>query len=228
MKKTALTCALLCALLSTAFALTPAERKQLQEIQGYVRQGQIEYQQAMSAVGEADQRASLAEEHAATTDTAIENVRKDIKAAHDREVTLGKDNAKMKPVYDECVSKWGIGAILFGIKRLTRNLLITALVGAALVAILYGLSFAFPIFGVALAAVTRIFRTIFRALAATMHRLTLHLHPAANLSSWFTSAPPSNATPAPPPPPVVELLVAAPPPAAPPPPEPPAPTGPAA
>jgi hypothetical protein len=150
--------------------LTPNERKAVQLAQQELRQGQADYAAAKAALAAADQRAADAQVHAATTDQKLGEAQKQFD-------TVNKDNVRMKPVYDQCTSKWGIGAIIFGVKDLAKHLMWVAIGGVALIIALYALSFAFPIFGVILAAVVRFFTMIFHGINAALRALEAHLKP---------------------------------------------------
>ncbi len=115
MKRLAYILAILC--VGTALALTPNERKMVQKIKAEVEEGQADYDAARAGWARADKKAADAEGHAAETEGKLAKAQGDF----DR---VNKDNKRMQPVYDECTSKWGLGAIWFGIKDLTKHLLI--------------------------------------------------------------------------------------------------------
>jgi hypothetical protein len=212
-----------------AFALTPSERDTLKQVQAYVRQGQVEYNAAMESAAEADQRAadayaqaSLAKQHADDTDKAVGVVKKQIDDAHNREVALKKDNDKMKPVYDQVNSKWGLGAFAYGFKVLSRHLLIMA---AVIIVLIIGCVIAAAIFPEVLVP---IFAGIFHVIGIVFHIIGYFVDkglraiamlfrksppPTPPLSMPTTQAvPPPNTTPAPAPAPATQP--ATPPPAA--------------
>lgn len=71
--------------------------------------------------------------------------------------TLTKSTAKDKAIVEQVNSYWGLGAFAYGAVRLVKHLLIMAAVIAGLVVILFGLSFAFPVIGVAFRAIGPLF-----------------------------------------------------------------------
>src|SRR6267378_3899391 len=136
MKKYFATYSLLFVFATSAFALTPNERKIVQHAQSTLRQAITQYNDAQAKVATADQqiaaadqRAAEAAAHAKTTDDAIGVLQKDIKAAHDREVALKAENDKMKPVYDKVRSYWGLGGVVYGIQLFAKHLFWVALGG---------------------------------------------------------------------------------------------------
>src|SRR5437868_3630217 len=99
-----------------SFGLTPAERTVVQRAQIQLRQGKADYAAAKNALAAADQKAADAQAHATATDAANAQLTKDVKTFSDKADSIAKERDKMKPVYDQCTAKWGIGAIIFGIK----------------------------------------------------------------------------------------------------------------
>lgn len=118
---------------------------------------------AKLALREATERLRVSQEYAVWADTELANAWRyekevgervstlsgQIDAAHKHEKELADWQAKYEPVIKQ-VNKWfGVGAIIYGVKKLAGNLLILAAVLALATGIIYALSFAFPIFGIA-------------------------------------------------------------------------------
>jgi hypothetical protein len=100
--------------------------------QQQLHEGMSQFEQAQSKVAEADQRAASAEQHARATDGYAKVLEGRVNEAYTRELTLAKDNAKIKPVYEQCTKWWGLGAILYGFGQLAKHLLILAAVLAVM------------------------------------------------------------------------------------------------
>lgn len=148
----------------SASALTPQERKIIQAAQVQIEQAMVDYAATKSALTDAQQQAAEAEGHAAQTDKDAGVLKKQVDDAYAREKALALDNARMKPVYDECTSKWGLGAIFYGIKELVKHLFIAAIVVVILIVGIMVLSFFFPLIGVIFGAVIRGVSSVFRIL----------------------------------------------------------------
>lgn len=135
----------------------------VQTIKAQVEEGQTNYNAARAGWNSADQKAAAADAHAAETDLKLGDAQKKFDA-------VNKDNAKMRPVYLECTSKWGLGAIFFGIRDLIKHLLILAAVLAVLAIGIWILSIASPaaapVITLALRAVGGVFSTAGRGIAA--------------------------------------------------------------
>lgn len=166
------------ALMSSALALTSSERKLVQNIQAQVREAQADYRAAKESTAEADARAAAAEQHAqaadnhaATTDLELGTLKKQISDAAAREANDLKLIAKMKPVYDQCTSHYGLGAIAYGVGELAKHLLIAIAVLAVLGVGIYVLSFFFPIFGVMLGVILKFVGLAFKAIIGAVKRL---------------------------------------------------------
>lgn len=116
-------------------ALTPAEKKAIQQAKDYVDKAKQENIEAWGEAKQAWDKAYDAEQHAKNTDVEITKTKKQIEEAHKNEQRLGDENAKMKPVYDQVNKYWGIGGIIYGFQRLAKHLLIllAVLVGLALI-----------------------------------------------------------------------------------------------
>ncbi len=114
-------------------------------------------------------------QHAKDTDLANKKLAGDIKEYADRADALAKQNVKMKLVYDECTKWFGLGAFVYGFKELAKHVMWFAIGGIGLVAVLYGLSFAFPVIGLGLSIVVRFFTFIFHGLNTALRALEAHL-----------------------------------------------------
>jgi len=171
MKKLALTLALICALVSPAFALTKRERALVTVIQTEVREGIKDLSQSHAALEQADARAAEAEKHAADTDVAIGIVKKQVDVEHATVIAFAKLNAKMKPVYDQ-VTKWcGFGAIIYGIGRIVHCLMWLVIGIVVLIVAVIVLSIAFPAFG----AIISVVMTMLRIPVGIFHTLLLRI-----------------------------------------------------
>lgn len=167
-----------------ALALTPAERKIVQHAQTATQQAQQQAAQLQQQAATADQRAAeadqarqAAEGNAAQTAANLGVLQGQVKAAYDRAKAVQAENDEMRPVYVQ-VTKWcGIGALTYGAQHLGKCALFTLLGGIGLIALLYGLSFVFPIIGVGLHVATKVVGTGFRIAGAAIHRLAERLKP---------------------------------------------------
>lgn len=154
----------------TIWALTPAERKIVQHARTELTTAQTDYAAAKSALTDADQRAQDAELHAQLTDQYAGILQKRVNVEHRNAQTLADLNAKMKPVYDQCTRWLSLGAFVYGFKKLLEHLLILAAVGIGLMALVYGLSFAFPAFGLVLAVIHRVLSRVLAVIEARIKR----------------------------------------------------------
>lgn len=148
-----------------AFGLTPVERKT-------VLHAREQLHLSINQFNAANESALAADNALVTANLRLAQLDKDIGAAHEREIALAKLNAKMKPVYDTCTSRWGLGAIGFGLSMLFKHILILLTVVALLGVALYVLSFFFPVIGVVMKAIA----VFFHMIANRVHALGLHLH----------------------------------------------------
>jgi hypothetical protein len=122
--------------------LPPKQQNYVEQAKTELHRGMSEFAEASVKIANADKRASEAELHAAVTGTALDALGVQITKAYDREKALAKDNARMKPVYDECTSWWDLGAFIYGFKQLFKHLLILAAVvaGVAIVGLVLQLT----------------------------------------------------------------------------------------
>lgn len=161
--KTLLTLCLVLGIGLSAVALTPNERKMVQTIQAQVREGQADYDAARAGWARADEQTAAAQ---ATADQAAA----DLKAAQSKFDAVNKDNERMKPVYDQCTSHWGLGAIAYGIGELVKHLLILLAVIVVLAIGIWILSIAAPVTApfimIGLRAVGGVFKIAGRGVAA--------------------------------------------------------------
>jgi hypothetical protein len=116
--------------------LPPKQQNYVVAAQSSLHQGMSEYAAAADKIANADKRASDAEQHAADTAKKLETLGVEIEKAHDREKALAKDNARMKPVYEECTAWWDLGSGWYFVRHLVKHLLILAGVAIALLAVL--------------------------------------------------------------------------------------------
>ncbi len=156
-------------------ALTPQERQIIQAAQTQIEQAMQDYAATKAALVNASQAVIDADAHAANTDKAAGVLQSQVDDAYKREKALAADNAKMKPIYDAC-TRWGdLGAFVWGFKQLMKHVLWVMIGGIGLVIVIYALSFIFPIFGVILAFVVRIFTSIFHMINTALRALEAHL-----------------------------------------------------
>lgn len=155
----------------SASALTAQERKIIQAAQAQIEIAMKDYAATKTALTDAQQAAADAEGHAAQTDQAAAVLKKQVDDAYNQEKALAASVAKMKPVYDECTSKWGLGAIFYGIKELVKHLFIAAIVLGVLAVGVLVLSFFFPLIGVILGAIIRVISSVFGVLGALLKSL---------------------------------------------------------
>lgn len=148
-----------------AMGLTPRERTIVKHAQEHLYVAGLQFNAAQEHAKAADDAMVEANRRLATAE-------KEVKDAHQREIDLAKDNEKMRPVYKQVTSKWGLGAIFFGIALLLKHLLILGLVILSLAAALYALSFMFPVIGIVVKAIGM----FFHKLAGTLYKLGTHLH----------------------------------------------------
>jgi hypothetical protein len=130
--------AFVCLLASVALALTPAERRVVEDARGKLKEATAQFEQVKAKLGDAgrqieeankhaaesDARAAAAEthaasadQHAAETDLAAKKTGEEIETAHKNEQTMANAVAEMKPIYDQVYKYWGIGAIILGAYR---------------------------------------------------------------------------------------------------------------
>ena len=197
MKRAALYCIFGVFFVTSSFALTPVERKLVLSIQSEVRQAQADYAKVQADLRQADanaadayNRAVAAETQTAQTQSALGTLQKAINDAAAYTAGLAKQVTKMKPVYDQCTSHWGLGAIAYGVGELAKHLLIAVAVIAVLGVGLYVASFFFPWIGVALGVVGRVIADGFRAIGRALK----------SLGNLIPKPKPSPPPPAPPPP----------------------------
>lgn len=183
--------------ITAALALTPNERKMVQTIKAQVEEGQRDYKDARAGWDSADRNAALADARAAETDLRL-------KTAQSQFDAVNKDNARMKAVYDECTSKWGLGAIFFGVRDLAKHIFIMIAVLVGLMLVIWIVSIAVPVTApfimIGLRAIGGVFSVAGRGVAAffgLLHRLL------QALVAKLKPAPALLALPAPPPPPRV-------------------------
>jgi ABC-type multidrug transport system fused ATPase/permease subunit len=157
--------------LSMALALTPAERKTVQHARTELTTAQKDYTDAKTALAAADQRAQDAELHAQATDQFAGTLQKQVDTEHTEAQRLANLNAKMKPVYDQCTKWLSLGAFVYGFKELIKHLLILAAVGVGLMALVYGLSFAFPVFGAILAFIHSILSKVLAVIESRIKKV---------------------------------------------------------
>ncbi len=147
----------------TAFGLTPQERKMVQTIKAQVEEGQRQYDGALIDVRNAKGEAKSANDTAADTASKL-------KEAQDKFDAVNKDNERMKPVYDQCTSHWGLGAIAYGVGELVKHLLILLAVIVVLAIGIWILSIAAPetapFIMLGLRAVGGVFRVAGKGIAA--------------------------------------------------------------
>lgn len=148
-----------------AMGLTPRERTIVKHAQEHLYVAGLQFNAAQAHAKAADDAMVEANRHLATAE-------KEVKDAHQREINLAKDNDKMRPVYLKVTSKWGLGAIFFGIALLLKHLLILGLVILSLMAALYALSFMFPVIGVAVKAIA----VFIHMVGGWIHTVGTHLH----------------------------------------------------
>jgi hypothetical protein len=172
------------AFLTSVFALTPNERKMVQTIKTQVEEGQADYAASQAALSQANHDTAAAAQTAATTAS-------DLAEAQKKFDTVNKDNARMKPVYDQCTKFCGFGAILYGVGRIIHCLMWLVIGVVALIVVIVGLSIAFPAFGAAMSIVA----TGLRIPLAALHNVLLRFE------AWLKSRKPAP-TPTPPPAPV--------------------------
>lgn len=134
-------CAVLVFIASTSFALTNKERSTVIGARGKLKIAQEQFAQAEQKTQEAEQKAAEADKHAQETDEANKTLEKDIKDAHEREVTNFKLAQKYKGAYDQSHKWWGIGGIIAGFGILATHILILIASLLALCLILWLLSF---------------------------------------------------------------------------------------
>lgn len=147
------------------FGLTPRERTIVKHAQEHLYVAGLQFNAAQEHAKAADDAMVLSNRHLATAE-------QEVKDAHQREINLAKDNDKMRPVYLKVTSKWGLGAIFFGITLLLKHLLILGLVILSLTAALYALSFMFPVIGIVVKAIA----VFIRMVGGWIHTVGTHLH----------------------------------------------------
>ena len=128
----------------SAMALTAQERKIIQAAQSQIEIAIQDYAATKTALTNAQQQAADADSHAAITDQAAGVLKKQVDDAYAREKALAIENAKMKPVYDECTKWFGLGAFVYGFKELIKHLLILAGVVIVLGVVVLVLVIIFP------------------------------------------------------------------------------------
>lgn len=148
-------------------------RKATESLEKYTGTDQV-ISDAKLALKEATERLRVSQEYADWADTELANAWRyeteagerisalggQIDAAHKHEQELADWQAKYEPVIKE-VNKWfGLGAIIYGVKKLARNIFILLGVLAIAAAALYALSFAFPFVGLAFRWVIGVFRRV--------------------------------------------------------------------
>jgi hypothetical protein len=183
--------AFVCLLASVALALTPAERRVVEDARGKLKEATAQFEQVKAKLGDAgrqieeankhaaesDARAAAAEthaasadQHAAETDLAAKKTGEEIETAHKNEQTMANAVAEMKPIYDQVYKYWGIGAIILGFQILAKHLLILAAVLIGIGLALWIASFFFPVIGVGFKAVRRVTALGITKFAALIHR----------------------------------------------------------
>lgn len=116
--------------------LPPKQQNYVEAAKTSLHEGMTEFASAAIKIANADKRASEAELHAAATATKLTALGAQIEAAYKREKALAADNAKMKPVYEECTSWWDLGSGWYFVRHLLKHLLILAGVAVVLFAVL--------------------------------------------------------------------------------------------
>jgi hypothetical protein len=112
--------------------LPPKQQNYVEQAKTELHRGMSQFAEAAIKIANADKRASEAELHAAFTGTALNALGTEINKAYEREKTLAKDNARMKPVYELCTKWWDLGAFVYGFKQLFKHLLILGAVVAGI------------------------------------------------------------------------------------------------
>lgn len=148
-------------------------RKATESLNKYTGTEQI-ITDAKLALKEATERLRVSQEYAAWADTELANAWRyevevgervstlsgQIDAAHKHEQELADWQAKYEPVIKQ-VNKWfGLGAIIYGVKKLAGNILILAAVLAVATGLIYALSFVFPFVGIAYRWVIGVFSRV--------------------------------------------------------------------
>jgi hypothetical protein len=133
-----------------SFGLTPKEREIVLHAKGQLEAAQKEQQHSKDLADWAMQSNQEAWDFAAATKAAADKTGIEIDIAHQHEKDQAAYIGKMEPVYKAVTRWWDLGAFVWGVKQLLKHLLILAFVGAALAAVVYGLSFLFPIIGLGL------------------------------------------------------------------------------
>jgi hypothetical protein len=200
--------ALAIALLATppSHALTPSERKLVQDAQAQLRAGAAEYKAADARAAEAEQhateagqRAAAAEQTAVDLGKSVTVLQGQVKDFADKADAIAKERDKYKSVYDECTKNWGLGAIFYGIKDLTKHIFITIIVLVVLAVGIWILSIAVPVTGpfiaLGLRAIGGVFALVGRGVSATFGAL----HSLLVRVLTPKPAPPPLTPPAPPP-----------------------------
>jgi hypothetical protein len=91
-----------------------------------------QFMEGAQRIAQADARADEAERHTLDTEKYAQTLSDQIDAAHRREEALAKDNAKMKPVYEECTKWWDLGSGWYFLRHLIKHLFILAAVVAGI------------------------------------------------------------------------------------------------
>lgn len=137
-------------------ALTPKERAKAQHARDGVEQG-IEHnnllgqqlQQANQSASDSATSAQQAEDRALTAE-------KQAKDQHDELVRAATENAYMRPIVKQVNSWWGVGAIIYGFKRLAVHMLIlTAVLIVLGILLMVFVPAAIPIIRLAFSTVVR-------------------------------------------------------------------------
>lgn len=151
-------------------SLTPQEQATLKHARQELRSGAAQYKQAQTKIAAADARAAASEKYALDTYNNALKVQADIDAAHKREQALVAEVNDLRGLRDRVYAHWGLGAFAVGFGILTKHLLILGLVVAILIGVLYGLSFVFPLAGIALKVAFNGIRIAFSAVAGIFKR----------------------------------------------------------
>lgn len=134
-----------------AVALTEKERQLARQALSELQEAKAQFADAKAKLASADERAATAEQEAANarqfadqTQEKAAVLSKQIDVANSNELRLAQENAKMKPIYDRVTRWFGLGAIIFGLGMLLKNVFIAA----AIVAVAFFIaSFIFPAVG---------------------------------------------------------------------------------
>lgn len=121
---------------NSAFALTVSENKVAKHARAELKAAQNERDQAKADEAAASTDADNAQWWALDAENRAAEAQKASDEQHRQLVEAVKQNAEMRPIVEQCKKWWGIGAIIYGFKRLAIHLFILIAVLAVLAAAL--------------------------------------------------------------------------------------------